>query len=128
MEAKPAVKFSSIDEYIAAFPELQQQLMARLRQAIKAAAPKATEVISYNMPAFKQHGVLVYFAAYKNHIGFYPTATLIAVFAEKLKPYKTSRGAIRFPLETGIPVKLVQDIVRYRASADAKKAARKKAK
>jgi uncharacterized protein YdhG (YjbR/CyaY superfamily) len=108
------MKFSSIDEYHAGFPEEKQKLMRQLRAAIKAAAPKATECISYNMPAFKQEKVLCYYAAHKNHIGFYPTSAPIAALKDELKKYKTSKGAIQFPLTKSIPSTLVKKILKHR--------------
>lgn len=122
------VKFESVDEYINSFPERQQAFMQQLRSIIQQAAPKATECISYNMPAYRQHGVLVYFAAYKNHIGFYPTSSPMKVFADELLPYKTSKGAIQFPLDKPIPARLVKKIVKYRIEKDAMKALAKRKK
>ncbi len=124
----PKIKFSTIDQYHATFPEEVQVLLDKIRTAIKQAAPKAEEVISYNMPAFKQYGVLVYYAANKKHIGFYPTGSPVAVFAEELKPYATSKGAIQFPLDKPLPVTLIKKIVKYRIQEDKEKAAAKKKK
>jgi uncharacterized protein YdhG (YjbR/CyaY superfamily) len=107
-------KFSTIDEYIAAQDNDRKSALQQLRKIIKAAAPKAEEVISYGMPAFKYGSVLVYFAAGKNHYGFYPTAKPIEVFKDKLKPYKTSKGAIQFPVDKSLPQKLITEIVKYR--------------
>ena len=121
-------KFKTIDEYHAAMPESVQALLQELRETIRLAAPKAEEVISYNMPAFRQQGVLVYYAAWKEHIGFYPAGAPLAAFAEDLRDYKTSKGAIQFPLERGIPKKLVKKIVAYRVKQNEEKAALKKAK
>lgn len=110
-------KPKSIDEYIALFlPEIQDRLML-MRTTIQEAAPEAVEVISYSMPAFKQKKVLVYFAAYEHHIGFYPTSKPIEVFKDKLKDYKHSKGAIQFPHSEEIPVNLVREIVEYRVKA-----------
>ena len=124
----PKIKFNTIDEYIAAFPPNIQQILEELRANIKQSAPQAKEVISYNMPAYKQHGVLVWFAAYKSHIGFYPSASPIVVFKNELLPYKTSKGAIQFPIDSSLPTKLIQDIVVYRATEDIEKAQAKKRK
>jgi uncharacterized protein YdhG (YjbR/CyaY superfamily) len=107
-------KFSNIDEYIAAQEDDRKPVLQQFRKIIKAAAPKAVEVISYGMPAFKQGSVLVYFAAMKEHYGFYPTSKPIEVFKDKLKPYKTSKGAIQFPADGPLPVKLITAIVKYR--------------
>ena len=107
-------KFSTIDEYIAAQDENKKPVLQQFRKIIKAAAPKAEEVISYGMPAFKQGSVLVYFAAMKEHYGFYPTTKPIEVFKDKLKAYKTSKGAIQFPADNPLPEKLITEIVKYR--------------
>ncbi len=107
-------KFSNIDEYINAQDKEQQLALQQFRKIIKTAAPQAEEVISYGMPAFKFHDVLVYFAAAKKHYGFYPTSKPIEVFKDKLKPYKTSKGAIQFPADKPLPEKLITEIVKYR--------------
>lgn len=107
-------KFKTIDEYIAAQEDDRKSVLRQFRKIIKAAAPKAEEVISYGMPAFKQGSVLVYFSAMKEHYGFYPTSKPIEVFKDKLKPYKTSKGAIQFPVDKPIPEKLIIEIVKYR--------------
>lgn len=120
--------YNSVDEYIAAQPENVQSLLQQIRQIIKNAAPASTEIISYGMPAYKQHGVLVYFAANKQHIGFYPTGSPVEIFADELRDYKTSKGAIQFPLKTGIPSALVEKIVKYRINEDELKALSKKTK
>lgn len=120
--------YNSVDEYIAAQPENTKALLQEIRQIIKQSAPAVSEIISYGMPAYKQHGVLVYFAANKQHIGFYPTASPIVVFANELTTYKTSKGAIQFPIKTGIPVELVEKIVKYRINEDELKALNKKTK
>jgi uncharacterized protein YdhG (YjbR/CyaY superfamily) len=117
-----------VDEYIAAQPENLRGLLEEIRQIIKETAPSANEVISYGMPAYKLHGILVYFAANKQHIGFYPTASPIVVFKEELHAFKTSKGAIQFPLKTGIPAALVKKIVEYRIQEDEMKALAKKTK
>lgn len=106
--------FKSIDEYIAAFsPDIQTRLQ-QLRIAVHEAAPEAEETISYQMPAFRQNGVLVYFAAFKNHIGFFPTAAGIEAFKDKLSTYKTSKGTIQFPLNQPLPLDLIKEIVKTR--------------
>jgi uncharacterized protein YdhG (YjbR/CyaY superfamily) len=106
--------FKTIDEYIASFPKDIQHLMERLRKAIKEEAPQATETINYQMPTFKLNGNLVHFAAYKNHIGFYPAPSAIEAFKDKLSSYKTSKGAIQFPLDKSLPIDLIKEMVRYR--------------
>jgi uncharacterized protein YdhG (YjbR/CyaY superfamily) len=118
----------TIDDYIALQNEADKIVLEQFRQIIKKAAPKSEEVISYGMPAFKKHGVLVYFAASKNHYGFYPTSKPIVVFAEKLKKYKTSKGAIQFPKDEKLPIKLITEIVKYRVKEDEEKFQTKKKK
>jgi uncharacterized protein YdhG (YjbR/CyaY superfamily) len=119
---------ANIGEYIASQPQEHREKLERLRETIHKAAPKAQEVISYMMPAFKQNGVLVYFALFKNHIGFFPTGAGVAAFQKELKDYKTSKGTIQFPLDKPIPASLVTKITKYRAKEDAEKAIAKKLK
>lgn len=121
-------KYESIDAYHASVSEDVRPLLETLRQIIHEAAPDAKEVISYNMPAFQQNKVLVYYAAAKTHIGFYPCPSPILFFKNELEDYKTSKGAIQFPIENGIPAELVKKIVRFRVEEDAEKAKLKKAK
>ena len=104
----------SIDEYISSFPENVQVLLCQLRATIKAVAPQAIEAISYQMPTFKCGGNLIHFAAYKKHIGLYPGPEAIEEFKEKLSGYKISKGTVQFPLDKPLPLKLVEDIVRFR--------------
>lgn len=114
-------KFQTVDEYISAFPADVQAKLKSLRRAIRKAAPQAEEGISYQMPAFKLNGNLVYFAAYKNHIGFYPTSSGIEAFKKELSPYKWSKGAIQFPLDKPVPFDLVERIVVFRAKENLRK-------
>ena len=114
MQIKPGTKFKDADSYIAVFPERTQKMLQQLRSIIKKAAPAAEEVISYNMPAYKLNGILVYFAGYENHIGFYPTSLPMQVFKEELTAYKTSKGAIQFSLEDKLPADLIKRIVKFR--------------
>lgn len=120
--------YENIDAYIADFPAAKQQLLQQMRAIIQKAAPAAVEKISYGMPCFFQEGNLVYFAAMKNHIGFYPSASGVANFTKELEPYVTSKGAIQFPLDRPLPVKLVTTIVRFRVLENKEKAATKKKK
>lgn len=120
--------FRNIDEYIAGFPEDTQEKLERIRTVIRKAAPQATEIISYNMPAFALEGSLVYFAGYKHHIGFYPTSTPMKVFREEIAVYKNSKGAIQFPLDKPIPAGLVTRIVKFRVKENKERAALKKKK
>lgn len=120
------VHFKTVDEYFGAFPKETQLHLQQIREAIQKAAPKAVEVISYNMPAFKQNGILVYFAAYKNHIGFYPTASGIKEFQSEFKNYNSSKGAVQFPIDKKMPLALIQKIVKFRVQETEQKAVLKK--
>jgi uncharacterized protein YdhG (YjbR/CyaY superfamily) len=119
--AKPYgnIKFTTINEYHNSCNDEVKIKLEQLRNAITQAAPTAIEVISYNMPAFKLTKVLVYYAAYKNHIGFYPTAQPIQVFKNELVGYKTSKGAIQFELNKPLPIALIKKITKYRAQQNA---------
>lgn len=114
--------------YIATFPPETQAKMKQLRACIMKAAPKAEECWSYQMPAYKQEGMLVYFAAYKNHIGFYPTSSGIINFQKEIAAYKNSKGAIQFPLDKPIPLGLITKIVKHRIEVNLAKAATKNLK
>jgi uncharacterized protein YdhG (YjbR/CyaY superfamily) len=121
-----SIKFKTVDEYFSVLPANTKSILEEVRNTIKHAPPQAMEVISYNMPAFKLKGVLVYYAAQKNHIGFYPTASSIVVFKNDLSAYKYSKGAIQFPLEEPIPLYLISKIVKFRVQEDQEKAKKKK--
>ena len=110
-----------MEEYIGQFPLQTQTLLTELRNTIKQYAPEAQEIISYNMPAYKYKGMLVYFAGYKNHIGLYPTASGVKVFEKELAKYKTSKGAIQFPLDKSLPLPLIKKIIKYRVKENEKK-------
>jgi uncharacterized protein YdhG (YjbR/CyaY superfamily) len=112
---------TDITAYIKKFPKETQVLLEQMRGIIRKAAPTATEVISYGMPAFKQERVLVYFAGNKNHIGFYPTSSPIRVFKDELTPYKSSKGAIQFPLDKKLPSTLITKMVKLRVLEDREK-------
>jgi uncharacterized protein YdhG (YjbR/CyaY superfamily) len=112
----------NIDEYIAGCPPELQAKLQELRRVIRKAAPGAEERISYRMPAFILNGPLVYFAAQKNHIGFYPTPSGVETFMKDLSGYKISKGAIRFPVDKPLPVKLVNKIVRFRVKENSQAA------
>ncbi|MEK4536505.1 DUF1801 domain-containing protein [Peribacillus sp. FSL K6-1552] len=114
--------FKSIDEYILQFPHEVQEKLKRLRKVIKESAPDAEEKISYQMPTFVLHGNLVHFAAYKKHIGFYPTSSGIAAFEHGFSEYKSSKGAVQFPLEKPMPYELISEIVKFRVAENIKKA------
>ena len=121
------IKPIDIDDYISRFPVETQKLLEQLRKAIQKAAPKAIEVISYGMPAFKLNGVLVYFAGYDRHIGFYPTPSAIIAFKKELSGYITSKGAVQFPLDKPLPLTLIASIVKLRLRQDLEKSELKKA-
>ena len=114
-------KVKTVDEYIHSFPVEIQNKLEKIRQTIRMAAPKAEEVISYNIPAFKKNSVLVYFAAFKNHIGFFPTSKPIEVFKKELQGYKTSKGTVHFPNDQKIPFGLITKITKYRVKEDMEK-------
>lgn len=117
--------FKSIDEYILQFPLEVQDKLNSLRKVIKESAPDAVEKISYNMPAFNFHGNLVYFAAFKKHIGFYPTSSGIFAFEHELSEYKSSKGAVQFPIEKPLPYELIRKMVKFRVAENIKKAEEK---
>jgi uncharacterized protein YdhG (YjbR/CyaY superfamily) len=104
----------TIDEYITQFPREIQDLLQAVRRTIKESAPQAQETISYRIPTFKLNGNLVHFAAFKDHIGFFPTSSAIVAFKEELSGYKISKGTIQFPLDKPIPLDLVRKIVIFR--------------
>lgn len=123
---------ATVEEYFSRLEPAQVAGLEKLREVIRKAAPKsAEEVISYAMPAFRYKGVLVWYAAATHHIGFYPSSKPIEVFAEQLKPYKTSKGAIQLPWDKPLPVKLIKEIVLFRVQANEElemmKAVKKKA-
>ena len=105
---------SLIDDYISGFPEPVQVILQQIRQIIQEEAPEATEAFTYKMPTFKLKKNLVHFAAYKKHIGFYPTPSGISNFQNELSDFETSKGAIKFPLDKEIPFELIRKIVRFR--------------
>jgi uncharacterized protein YdhG (YjbR/CyaY superfamily) len=112
---------ANIDEYIAACPREVQVLLKRVRATIKKAAPDATEAIKYRLATFVLNENLVHFGAFKTHIGFYPTASGIAAFKDKLTPYKYSKGAVQFPIDKPIPLSLIEKIVQFRVKEVRKK-------
>jgi uncharacterized protein YdhG (YjbR/CyaY superfamily) len=102
-----------IHEYIMQFPEDVQAQLFLMRKLILQVAPEAKESISYKMPAFKWNHNAVYFAGYEHHIGFYPTPGVITAFKEQLTSYKTSKGAVQFPLHQPLPKQLIEDMVKF---------------
>lgn len=119
-------KIQTIDEYIKTFPKDIQKILGTVRQTIKKSAPTAVEAISYQIPTFKLNGNLVHFAAFKNHIGFYPGSKAIEIFSKDLKEYKTSKGAIQFPTDRPLPLRLIAKIVEFRVKVNSTKSIRKK--
>ncbi|HNP74009.1 MAG TPA: DUF1801 domain-containing protein, partial [Kouleothrix sp.] len=117
--------FGSIDEYIAGFPPDIQALLEAVRATIRAAAPEAQEKISYQMPTFFLAGNLVHFAALKHHIGFYPTPSGIEAFKSETSLYKSTKGALQFPLGQPLPLDLIDRIVRFRVAENLGRAAAK---
>jgi uncharacterized protein YdhG (YjbR/CyaY superfamily) len=115
------ISFKTIDEYIVQFPIEVQEILKTIRKVIKEAAPDAEEKISYQMPSFVLHGNLVYFAAFKNHIGFFPTSSGINAFKQELSEYKGGKGSVQFPLDKPIPYELISKIVTFRAAENVKK-------
>ena len=117
-----------IDEYIAGFPQDVQEILEKIRATVREAAPEAKEKISYGMPAFTLNGNLVYFAAFKNHIGFYPIPSGIEEFKEELSVYKQGKGSVQFPLDEPMPYELITRIVKFRTEENLEKAKAKKKK
>lgn len=116
-------KFTSIDEYISTHPEQIQDVLEKIRQTIRNVAPNAKETISYQMPTFKLNGKnLVHFAAFKTHIGFYPTPSGIEAFKEELSQYKQGKGSVQFPIDKPIPFRLIANIVEFRVNEEKPKA------
>jgi uncharacterized protein YdhG (YjbR/CyaY superfamily) len=118
--------YTTIDEYFAGFPEDVKKILKELRAVIKAAAPDAVERIAYQMPTFSLNGNLVHFAAYKNHIGFYPTPSGIENFKQELSAYECSKGAIRFPIDQPLPFNLIRKIVAFRLQENLAKPPKRK--
>jgi uncharacterized protein YdhG (YjbR/CyaY superfamily) len=119
-------KATSIDEYIAEFPAAIQLLLQQIRTAVQDAAPAAKEKISYGMPTFELNGNLVYFAAYKNHIGFYATPTGHEAFEKDLSIYKQGKGSVQFPLDQPMPLTLIKRITAFRVKQNLSKPKKKK--
>jgi uncharacterized protein YdhG (YjbR/CyaY superfamily) len=112
---------NEIDDYIAGFPAAAKKQLKNMRAIIKEAAPDAQELISYSMPAYKLHGMLVYFAGYKAHIGFYPTPSGIKKFLQKMKYFKCSKAAVQFPIDQPLPKDLIKEIIVFRINENISK-------
>ena len=119
-------KPASIDEYIAGFDPEVREILEAIRRTIREAAPEAAEVISYQMPAFKQHGILVYFAAWKKHIGLYPPVSGDAELEQAVAPYAGEKGNLQFPLNEPMPFDLIERIVKHRVQQNEAKAKAKR--
>lgn len=119
-------KPTDTDEYLAGFPKEIRILLAQIRATIKKAAPKAEEIISYGMPAYNLNGMLVYFAGYKNHIGFYAVPSGHEAFKKELSVYKNGKGSVQFPLDKPLPLGLIANIVKFRVAENLLKAKAKK--
>jgi uncharacterized protein YdhG (YjbR/CyaY superfamily) len=114
-------KFKNIDEYIRQFPVDKREKLESIRTAIKQSAPDAEEAIKYGIPTFVYNGNLVHFAAFKEHIGFYPTSSGIRAFTKELYKYELSKGTVRFPADKPLPIGLIKKIVRFRVKENQKK-------
>ena len=126
---KKEKKLKTVADYISAFPKDVQRKLKQLRSLIKKTAPQAEERISYGVPAYHFHErPLVYFAAFKNHIGFYATPTGHEKFEKDLEKYKTGKGSVQFPLDEPLPAELITKIIQFRAEENSEKAAEKKSK
>lgn len=117
--------FKTIDEYIRSFPDKDQEVMQKIRHTILNAAPKAKEVISYQMPTFRQNGILVHFAAFSNHYSLFPTPSAVVAFSDDLTGYETSKGTVKFPKDNPIPYDLIAKIVRFKVQENAEKKSKK---
>jgi uncharacterized protein YdhG (YjbR/CyaY superfamily) len=117
-------KANNVNEYIAGFPKDVQGILEKLRATIKKAAPGAEELINYGVPAFRLNGNLVFFAAHKNHIGFYPAPSGIEAFKKELSAYEGAKGSVQFPIEKPLPLGLITKIVKFRVKENLEKAAK----
>lgn len=126
--AMKAAQAANIDEYISGFPKEVQEILEKLRAAIKKAAPEAKETINYAIPTFTLEGNLVHFAAFKNHIGFYPAPSGIAAFKKELSVYEGAKGSVQFPMDKPLPLSLVTKIVKFRVKENLEKAKQKQKK
>ena len=118
----PRIKFNNIDDYIASFPHETQLILEKLRLTIRKAAPDAKETINYGIPTFTLNGNLVHFAAFRNHVGFYPTSSGIEAFKKELSVYEGAKGSVKFPISELLPFDLVRKIVEFRVKESLEKA------
>ena len=119
-------QFKTMDEYINAFPEDIQRILKELRQTIKDVAPEAEETINYQIPTFALNGNLVHFAAFENHIGFYPTPSGMEAFKKELSGYKGAKGSVQFPITEPLPLPLIRRIVEYRVNENMERKQKKR--
>lgn len=119
-------QFKTMDEYINTFPQDVQRILNELRQTIKEAAPGTEEMINYQIPTFTLHGNLVHFAAFENHIGFYPTPSGMEAFKKELSSYKGAKGSVQFPINEPLPLPLIRRIVEYRVKENMERKPKKK--
>jgi uncharacterized protein YdhG (YjbR/CyaY superfamily) len=122
---KAAKDTLSVDTYFRGHPKAVQKRLKEIRSIVMSLAPDATEKISYRMPAFFLNGALVWFAAFKNHIGFYPGASGVAVFQDEIRSYKSAKGSIQFPHDQPLPTALIKRIVKYRVKENREKRKKK---
>ena len=121
-------KFNTVGEYIASLPAKSKSMLKEMRKIVKEEAASAEEVVSYGIPAMKLHGMLVWYAAHKEHIGFYPGSSAIEIFKNDIKGFTTSKGTIQFPYEKPLPEALIRKIVKHRVKENMAKASVKKKK
>jgi len=119
-------QFKTMDEYINAFPEDVKRILNELRQTIKELAPEAEETINYQIPTFTLNGNLVHFAAFENHIGFYPTPSGMEAFKKELSGYKGAKGSVQFPIDQPLPLPLIRRIVEHRMKENLERKQKKK--
>jgi len=119
-------QIKTMDGYINQFPENVRSILNELRQAIKETAPEAQETINYQIPTFTLNGNLVHFAAFKNHIGFYPTPSGMEAFKKELAAYKGAKGSVQFPINQPLPLPLIRKIVEYRVKENSERKPKKK--
>jgi uncharacterized protein YdhG (YjbR/CyaY superfamily) len=115
----------TIDEYISGYPDDVQEILEKIRMTIRKAAPEAQETIKYGIPTFTLNGNLVHFAAFKNHIGFYPTPSGIEKFRKELSVYEGAKGSVQFPLDKPMPLSLISKLVKFRVKENMERAAPK---
>ena len=126
--ARKADRAANIDQYIAGFPKEIQDILEKLRARIRKAAPDAIETINYAIPTFTLNGNLVHFAAFKNHIGFYPAPSGIEAFKKELSVYEGAKGSVQFPNNKPLPLSLITQIVKFRVKENLRKPKRKQKK